>query len=202
MYAPLNTISRYQSLDKARRAIRLDLATEALNITMWFQDDAVLNGNTYPVTTTDFTLSIPESASGIRFTQAWQYPKFTTFKYDPDFSVILRLDDPGMPPGDLPPDGSAALAPDAFPGWIAAVIVVAAILIIAAVCIIFYVRYRNRVERDARVLRGKMAREQVTTAEPLAQPQAQSRPSVDARPKGWAKADPTRASLTNTNNSL
>jgi hypothetical protein len=128
---PLGT-TRYDQWDPERQSTKLELGTEKINITMWLQAFSVRDGQYYLQMDLPFEIGIANPGPGLTFRQGWQYEKFDSLVYDPDFAILVTVAEPTPTSSDTPSSGSTTISTiDAIvPTWVPIVVVIAVLAVV------------------------------------------------------------------------
>lgn len=138
------------SYDTTRQAERYIIGTGAVRVTAWFQSNCIFNGESQPQRPVFGDFYIAENRSGLTFSQGWHYSKFDTLFYDPDFSLLLLLDEPI--PTSEPLNDRQAILNASSPTWMYVVIVVAVVAAAAGAILLGIFLSRRREAGIARRL--------------------------------------------------
>jgi hypothetical protein len=209
------SITRSETWDPDRQALKFELGAQKINLTMWLQNFSIKDDQYYGQRALPYTLSLADPGPGLVFSQSWQYSRFSTLIYDPDFALLVTATEPttASPPAAAasaspfavaPLDGIAAV--DAgTPTWVPIVVVIA-VLVVAAVILIVGLVFRYRRDRKAvktlQTLSQKLVKDQIKPAAAKPPPTSFAPPAVDGSGTrvisgDWTPADSKRATLRN-----
>eukprot|EP01122_Echinamoeba_exundans_P001289 TRINITY_DN1134_c0_g1_i1.p1 TRINITY_DN1134_c0_g1~~TRINITY_DN1134_c0_g1_i1.p1 ORF type:complete len:406 (-),score=57.21 TRINITY_DN1134_c0_g1_i1:41-1258(-) len=203
-------IQRYEFYDSARDATGFFVGTPSLNITLYFQTKNVLDGTVTFQRFTDYTYQLGtfDGRLGVRFAQAWQYSRFASVIYDPDFSILVTISEPptaaplgvapnGAPQSQIqaPQSVSDVLVQASFPVWIPIVVVMCVLLVAAAIAGVLFYRKRQR-NADEKARLNSLVTPTARPSGPDSSTEGKSSsPQTSRNTARWTMADSSRAAL-------
>lgn len=203
---PLN-ITRSETFDYARRATRFYVGTSALEILIYFNINSILDGRASNQRFTDYQINVVSTPEiGVAFRQAWQYTRFSSIIYDPDFSLLVKIDDPsasstapsiGQSSASPSDATAAALVQASVPVWIPIVVTISILVLVGAGAVGYLIWRRRRMQLATARLRSVVE----GTASPTTAAQESSNsaaPTSQPPGKRWTMADRRQSELKNS----